>query len=105
MGVTINSRKYENIFRPQDTNIDWLLGNVGVWQKLKLDVSFSVEVEFTTTNVLFIDQPNLLTLTNGKTWNEYGFSNGMEIVLEWEYVATTVSPPIVIPNALGVATQ
>ena len=104
MGVTINSRKYENIFRPQDTNIDWLLGNVGVWQKLKLDVSFSVEVEFTTTNVLFIDQPNLLTLTNGKTWNEYGFSNGMEIVLEWEYVATTVSPPIVIPNALGVAT-
>ena len=103
MGVTVNSRKYENIFRPQDSNIDWLLGNVGVWQKLKLDVSFSVEVEFTSTNVLFIDQPNVLTLTNGKTWNEYGFSNGIEIVLEWEYVDTTVSPPIVIQNALGLA--
>ena len=44
MPVEIIDRKYESIFRPIDTNVNWLLGNVGVWQKLTLTCKDSVMV-------------------------------------------------------------
>ncbi len=72
MGVEIKKREYTSIFRPQDTGINWLLGNTGEWQKLTLEAEFGVFIEFDTTNSLFIDDPDLLTLTNGKSWNECG---------------------------------
>ena len=66
MAVEILNRQYENMFRPGDAvdpaiKENWLLGNVGVWQKLTIDAAFSVQVNFTTTNNLFLDDPNVLT--------------------------------------------
>ena len=83
MGVEIKKREYTSIFRPQDTGINWLLGNTGEWQKLTIEAEFGVLIEFDTTNSLFIDEPDTLTITNGKTWNEYGFAEGDSIVLQW----------------------
>ena len=83
MGVEIKKREYTSIFRPQDTNVNWLLGNTGEWQKLTIGAEFGVLIEFDTTNSLFVDEPDLLTLTNGKSWNEYGFAEGDSIVLQW----------------------
>jgi hypothetical protein len=83
MGVEIKKREYTSIFRPQDTGINWLIGNTGEWQKLTIDAEFGVFIEFDTTNSLFIDDPDTLTITNGKSWNEYGFSEGDSVVLQW----------------------
>jgi hypothetical protein len=85
MGVEIKKREYTSIFRPQDTNINWLLGNTGEWQKLTLQVAFSVFVEFDTLNTLFLDDPDTLTLTNGRSWNSYGFAEGDAIGFEWTH--------------------
>ena len=105
MGVEILKREYTNIFRPQDTNINWLIGNVGVWQRLNLEVSFGVYVDFDTTNTLFLDDPDTMILTNGKSWNEYGFAEGDSIVIEWIYRdLSNPSTPVDYPNrvpALG----
>ena len=85
MPVQILNREYTNIFRPQDSGINWLIGNVGTWQRLNLEVSFGGFVEFDTTNTLFLDDPDRMTLTNGKSCNEYGFAEGDSIVIEWIY--------------------
>ena len=89
MGVEILKREYTSIFRPQDTGINWLLGNTGDWQRLTLEAEFGVFIEFDTTNSLFIDDPDLLTLTNGKSWNDYGFAEGDGIILQWIHRDTT----------------
>ena len=83
MGVEINKREYTSPYRPIDANVNWLIGNTGDWQKLTIDASFGVFIEFDTLNSLFIDEPDVLTLTNGKSWNEYGFAEGDDIVLQW----------------------
>ena len=99
MGVEILKREYTNIFRPQDTGINWLIGNVGVWQRLNLEVSFGVYVDFDTTNTLFLDDPDTMILTNGKSWNEYGFAEGDSIVIEWIYRdLSNPSTPVDYPN-------
>lgn len=111
MAVKILSRQYTNMFRPGDAvdpaiKENWLLGNVGVWQKLTIEAAFSVHINFTTTNPLFLDDPNVLTLTSG-TWNDYGFAEGDAIVVEWLYQDTTGPSPVVttnrIPSAGGFA--
>jgi len=83
MSVEITKREYTSIFRPQDTNVNWLLGNTGEWQKLTIEASFGVFIEFDTTNTLFLDDPDTMTLTSGKSWNDYGFAEGDDIVLQW----------------------
>jgi hypothetical protein len=94
MGVIVKSREYQNIFRPTDTGINWLIGNVGVWQKLTLECEFNVSINFDTINALFLDDPNVLTLSSGKSWNDYGFAEGDEIVIEWIYQDITQNPPV-----------
>lgn len=83
MGVIILSEKYTHIERPQDQNIAWLLGNVGVWQKLTLRVEFKVAIDFDTTNALFMEEPNVFTLTNGSTWRDNGFDVGDTFTVQW----------------------
>ena len=105
MPVEIINRTYESIFRPIDTNVNWLLGNVGVWQKLTLTCKFSVRVDFDSTNQLFVDSPNVLTLTNGDSWNDFGFAEGDQIYFFWDYIDTTGSQPIPYPNSIGISTS
>ncbi len=100
MGVEILKREYTSIFRPQDTNVNWLLGNTGEWQKLTLEAEFGVFIEFDTTNTLFVDEPDSLTLTNGKSWNEYGFAEGDSVVLNWLYRDNSGTSPVDWYNTL-----
>lgn len=83
MGVDTLSRKYTHIERPQDQNITWILGNVGVWQSQDLTVSIGAVIEFDQSNTLFMEEPNLFTLTNGSSWREQGFEVGGNFTVQW----------------------
>lgn len=76
MGIITTSRRYTNSFRPQDLNIDWLLGNTGVWQTLKFTFHVETRMDFTSNAPLFMEQPNVFTLTDGSTWQQNGFTVG-----------------------------
>lgn len=83
MPATEISRTYRHIERPLDTNITWLMGNVGVWQKMTSLIEFEAAINFTTTNALFMEEPNIFTLTNGSSWKEQGFDVGDSFVVKW----------------------
>jgi len=83
MAVKVLNRQYTHIERPQDTNISWLLGNTGVWQQLTLTCEFRVGIDFSTTNTLFMEEPNLFTLTDGSDWREQGFDVGDSFLVQW----------------------
>ena len=100
MPVEIIERTYESIFRPIDTNVNWLLGNVGVWQKLKVRGDFSTRIKFDTTNQLFIDSPNVLTLSNGTSWYDNGFGVGFPIALQFNYVDISQNPTVITYNRI-----
>ena len=83
MAVTILERVYTHIERPLDLDIDWLNGNVGVWQKLRLRCEFQAAIRFDTTNSLFMEEPNIFTLNNGSTWFDNGFDVGDSFTFKW----------------------
>jgi hypothetical protein len=83
MGVDTLSTEYTHIERPQDQNITFLLGNVGVWQKQKLVVAVSAAIDFNQSNTLFMEEPNLFTLTNGSSWRAQGFDVGDNFTIQW----------------------
>jgi len=83
MGVDTLVRRYTHPERPGDTNIGWLLGNIGVWQKMKLTASIGAVIEFSQSNTLFMEEPNLFTLTNGASWRNEGFDIGDNFTVQW----------------------
>jgi hypothetical protein len=103
MPVKIINEKYQSIFRPLDNNITWVLGNVGVWQKLTLTCEFEVAINFSTTNALFMEEPNVFTLTDGSSWTENGFEVGDSIEVKWTVTNTStgVSNVNTIPSGGG----
>jgi hypothetical protein len=103
MPVNITKREYTSIFRPADTAVNWLIGNVG--QKLTLECEFFVKIEFDTTSQLFVDSPNILTLSTGESWNSFGFSAGQSILFQWNHVDTSQGQPIKYYNAIGSLTN
>lgn len=92
MPVKIINRTYTHIERPLDTNITWLMGNVGVWQKLTLLCEFEAAINFSTTNSLFMEEPNIFSLTDGSNWKEQGFDVGDNFTVKW--TSTDVSTNI-----------
>lgn len=80
--LKITNRYHENPFKPQTTN--QLLGNVGDWQALTIDVEASVSYEATNNEPVIFNLPNMFSLTNGKSWRDYGFQIGDDIILRWE---------------------
>lgn len=88
MPVKIINRNYEEIFTNGTT--DWLLGNVGEWQTLNLKVEASVDYIATQEQPLQIDYINRsFILLNGKNWGDYGFDNGMSVILKYLYSQDT----------------
>lgn len=83
MGVKIIEREYKDIFRPFDTGINWLIGNVGTWQAMRIRCEFEVVIAFTTSSPLFMEEPNIFTLNDGKTWQDYGFEEGDAFTVQW----------------------
>lgn len=83
MGVLVTKREYINQYRPYDANINWLIGNTGTWQQLKITVEVETRIDFTTSNTLFMEEPNVFTLTDGSTWEENGFTIGDSFEMGW----------------------
>lgn len=88
MGVKVLKREYKNQFYPTNETTDWLLGNVGDWQSL--EVTFEAKVEFvgTSRDSVSIDNvANAFVLNNGRSWNEYGFDIGDDVVMSYTVVS------------------
>ena len=82
MGVKVISRKYNELYRPEDTN--WLIGNVGDWQKLLLQVEVGIDVFGSSQTQIGIDYvQNSFKLLNGKKWSDYGFDVGQVVTLKY----------------------
>lgn len=82
MGVKVLKRDYSEIYTNGTT--DWLLGNVGEWQKLKIEFEAGVEYVTNQQNAVQIDHLlNAFILTNGESWGDYGFDIGMVIQLNF----------------------
>lgn len=83
MAIRIINRKYSE--RYTDGKTDWLLGNVGDWQKLVLDVEVSIDYIATIQNPIQIDYlNNSFVLNNGKTWGDFGFDPGMLLIFKYK---------------------
>lgn len=93
MAVKIISRTYTTPFKPLSTT-NWLLGNVGDWQKLSLVCEFAVEKSFDITDTLTINNPDELILNDGSSWGDHGFSIGMECNLDFYYQPIPSGVPI-----------
>lgn len=94
MGVVITKREYKNPYKGT-TGIDWMIGNVGDYQELILDVSFAAFKRFELTDSLTISDPNRLILNGGEKWKELGFFNGLAFSLRYDFfdIATGSSTP------------
>ena len=69
MGVKVVKRTYKNQFyQPTDTT-DWLLGNVGDWQRLEVDVEVTIDFYGSQQESVTIDEiNNSFKLNSGKSW-------------------------------------
>ncbi|MDB0602174.1 hypothetical protein PL373_13650 [Tenacibaculum maritimum] len=77
MGVKVINRAYRNQFYPTSQETDWLLGNVGDWQQLRVTFEVTIDFKASTQETVSIDVPEkTIKLNNGKTWSFYGFDIG-----------------------------
>jgi hypothetical protein len=97
MGVTVLKQEYKTQFKPSSTT-NWLLGNVGDWQKLTLECEFVVEKFFSATDTITFDDPNRLILNGGQTWNELGFDVGMSCNIFYYVRVWTAGVPALFSN-------
>ena len=96
MGVKIINRTYSNQFKPSSTT-DWLLGNVGDWQRLTLECRFAVEKIFTPFDTLTLLDPNKMLLNSGENWKDLGFDIGMNITVAFDIASYSITLPISVP--------
>ena len=88
MGVRVVERQYIDRFTNEPT--DWLLGNVGDWQKGIFTVEASVDFLASAQNPIQIDDlNNTFIIANGGNWGEFGFDNGMTITVEYKLETDT----------------
>lgn len=88
MAVKVINRKYNEIFTDGDT--DWLLGNVGDWQKATIKVEVGIEFFATQQQPVSINTiENAFVLGSGQNWSEFGFDIGMAVVLSYDFEEDT----------------
>lgn len=82
MAIKILDRIYSEIFTEDGT--DWLLANVGEWQKLKLKCEVSIEFLASQQSPIELDYiNNAFILSSGENWGDYGFDAGMIVVFKY----------------------
>ena len=83
MGVKVINREYSELYRDEKTN--WLIGNVGDWQKLKLQLEVGIDFFGSNQNQVGIDYiQNSFTLLSGKKWGDFGFDVGQVVTLKYK---------------------
>ena len=84
MGVKIISRKYNNQFYSSGNFTDWLIGNVGDWQRLELTFEAFVDYKASPEESISVNKVDkTLKLNNGKAWKFYGFDIGDACIMSW----------------------
>lgn len=86
MGVRILKRSYGNSFAPStEEKPDWLIGNVGDWIRLNMEVEAGVDYIATQQAPVSIDkEERSIKIMNGKKWSDYGFDYGAEVSLTFK---------------------
>ena len=88
MAVKVIKRTYTDLFRPNEST-DWLLGNVGDWQKLTLQLEVGAEIIGSNSETVSINtEEKTITLNSGSLWSQFGFDIGDQCSLK--YRLTTV---------------
>ena len=89
MAVKVIDRKYFNQFNDDIYYTDWLLGNVGDWQRLELTFEASVDFFPSQSESVTVDSVNnSFILNNGGKWSDYGFDIGDSVAISVELEAT-----------------
>jgi len=87
MGVKVINRAYKNQFHTSSEETDWLLGNVGDFQRLELDFEVSIDFFATQQESVSVDSlQNTFKLNNGKSWQDYGFDIGDSVVFSYLFI-------------------
>lgn len=83
MGVRILKRAYGNAYAPSnEPKPDWLIGNVGDWIRLNMEVEAGVDFLATQQSPVTVNkQERSIKLMNGKKWSDYGFDLGADTTL------------------------
>lgn len=79
MGVIVTGRDYRNGYRAEI--VDWLLGNTGDWQNLTIVCRLGVEKMISTSSSVELQVGNIVKLTDGSEWSNYGFDVGDTIFM------------------------
>lgn len=88
MAVKVIERLYNEVYT--DGQTDWLLGNVGDWQKLLVTVEVAIEFRASQQSPVQIDNVNnAFIIAGGQTWSSFGFDLGMVITLRYDYEQDT----------------
>ena len=88
MGVRVVERNYRDRF--SETSTDWLLANVGDWQKAIFTVDASIDFFATPQQPIQIDElNNTFVIANGSKWGDFGFDNGMAITFSYKLETDT----------------
>lgn len=86
MGVRILKRSYGNAFAPNSENKpDWLIGNVGDWIRLNIEVEAGVDYLANQESPVFLNkEERTIKIMNGKKWSDYGFDLGANIFFSYK---------------------
>lgn len=85
MGIKVVNRKYYNQYSNISNHTNWLLGNVGDWQQLILDIEAEITFQGTSQSPLQINYvENTFVLADGSNWGALGFDVGMSIVFKYD---------------------
>jgi hypothetical protein len=83
MAIKILERLYSEIYT--DGLTDWMLANVGEWQKLKLKCEVAIEFLGSQQSPIEIDYVNnAFIISSGSGWGSYGFDAGMVAVFSYK---------------------
>ena len=90
MAIKILERLYSEIYTDGET--DWLLANVGEWQKLKLKCEVAIDLMASQQSPIQIDYiNNAFVLSTGESWGGYGFDDGMIFILRYKKSTDTTN--------------
>jgi len=86
MGVKVVNRAYKNQFHTSSQETDWLLGNVGDFQRLEIDFEVTIDFYATQQESVTVDAlQDTFKLNNGKGWSDYGFDIGDNVVFSYTF--------------------
>ena len=111
MSIKIINREYREKFTGGVT--DFMLGNVGDWQKATLEVEVGIDFVANLENTVEIDYlNNAFVIQSGKNWGDFGFAVGQIVTLRYKKsidtdndqnyeTVSTVSNPYTVLNISG----